>query len=80
MPNWTSAKKKLLAAAAALALAIGLTTPLTAQNASASSERWLHVSVVSQHPKGERVRVNLPISIAESVLTSVKHEHLDHEL
>jgi hypothetical protein len=78
MSSMTSRKIKILAGVAALAL-LGLSAlTLAAQNSATSGERWLHVSVVSQDPKGERVRVNLPISIAESVLTSVKHERLDH--
>ncbi|HEV1996115.1 MAG TPA: hypothetical protein VGR03_17410 [Candidatus Acidoferrum sp.] len=68
----------LLAAGAVLAFAAATAAPLAAQNASTSGERWLHVSVTKQNPQGERVRVNLPLSIAEGVLTSVKHEKLDH--
>jgi hypothetical protein len=78
MSSMTSRKIKILAGVAALAL-LGLSAlTLAAQNSATSGERWLHVSVVNQDPKGERVRENLPISIAESVLTSVKHERLDH--
>jgi len=78
MSSMTSRKVRILAGVAALAL-LGLSAlTLAAQNAATSGERWLHVSVVKQDPKGERVRVNLPMSIAESVLTSVKHERLDH--
>jgi hypothetical protein len=78
MSSMTSRKIRILAGVAALAL-LGLSgLTLAAQNSAGSAERWLHVSVVNQNPKGERVRVNLPMSIAESVLTSVKHERLDH--
>ena len=78
MTNTISKRARILAAVAALAFVAVAAAPLTAQNASASNERWLHVSVTNQDPKGERVRVNLPLSIAEAVLTSVKHERLDH--
>ena len=78
MTNTVSKRTGILAAVAAVAFAAVTAAPLTAQNASASNERWLHVSVTNQDPKGERVRVNLPLSIAEGVLTSVKHERLDH--
>jgi hypothetical protein len=68
----------LLAAGAVLAFVAATAVPIAAQNASTSGERWLHVSVTKQDPQGERVRVNLPLSIAEGVLTSVKHDKLDH--
>jgi hypothetical protein len=48
------------------------------QVATATADRWLHVSVINRDPKGERVRVNLPISVAEGVLGSVKHDRIDH--
>jgi hypothetical protein len=78
MATSRSKMASLLAAVAALAFAALTTAPLAAQNASPAGERWLHVSVVKQDPQGERVRVNLPLSIAEGVLTSVKHDKLDH--
>jgi hypothetical protein len=78
MSIMTSRNVKILAGAAALVL-LGLSAlTLVAQNSAPSGERWLHVSVINQDHKGERVRVNLPLSIAESVLTSIKHERLDH--
>lgn len=76
--NLTSRRTRILAGAAAVVLLGVSALTLAAQNSTPSGERWLHVSVVKQDPKGERVRVNLPISIAESVLTSVKHDRLDH--
>jgi hypothetical protein len=47
-------------------------------SASSSQERWLHVSVTSSDQKGERVRVNVPISLARNVLGSIQHGKLDH--
>jgi hypothetical protein len=42
----------------------------------AKADRWLHVRVESSNPQGERVRVNVPLDLAEKVLGTVKHEHL----
>lgn len=39
-------------------------------------ERWLHVRVVSLADKGETVRVNLPISVAEQVLPAIQANDL----
>jgi hypothetical protein len=37
-------------------------------------ERWFHIRVVSTGAKGETVRVNVPISVAEQVLPAI-HAH-----
>jgi hypothetical protein len=63
----------VLLRATPLALAAQNTTPSTAP----AAERWLHVSVDNQNSKGERVRVNLPLSLAESLLGAVKHGRLE---
>jgi multidrug efflux pump subunit AcrA (membrane-fusion protein) len=42
----------------------------------AKADRWLHVRVESSNPQGERVRVNVPLDLAEKVLGTVKHDHL----
>jgi hypothetical protein len=50
--------------------------------ASASSataekgERWLHVRVISTDGRGETVRVNVPLELAEKVLPAVNHDRL----
>jgi len=49
----------------------------TADNSS-SAERWLHVAVTCKNEDGESVRVNLPISLARTVLASVQKGKLDH--
>lgn len=41
-------------------------------------ERWFHVRVVSSDAKGETVRVNVPMSVAEAVLPAVHTNDL-HE-
>ncbi|HUJ39061.1 MAG TPA: hypothetical protein VLW54_00835 [Candidatus Acidoferrales bacterium] len=55
----------------------GATAPAqTSSNSSA--ERWLHVAVDCKNENGERVRVNLPISLARTVLASIQKGKLDH--
>ena len=46
---------------------------------SASTDRrdmWLHVRVDSPDAKGERVRVNIPVELAEKVLPTINHDKL----
>jgi hypothetical protein len=64
-------KRKLIAVAALAALTLAL--PALAQ---AQEERWLHVRVESEK-KGERVRVNVPLSLAEQILPAVTADRLD---
>jgi hypothetical protein len=45
---------------------------------SEKGERWLHVRVISTDGKGETVRVNVPLELAEKVLPAVNHERLHH--
>ena len=45
-------------------------------SAAAKGERWLHVRVVSTEAKGETVRVNVPLELAEKVLPAVNHDRL----
>jgi hypothetical protein len=40
-------------------------------------ERWLHIRVVSTDAKGEIVRVNVPMSVAEQVLPAIHAKDLD---
>ena len=47
-------------------------------DSSSQAERWLHVAVTCKDENGERVRVNLPISLARTVLNSVQKGKLDH--
>jgi hypothetical protein len=83
----------LALAATALLLAVLLrAAPIAhAQNAgkpevSATAERWLHVAVDSKKDgksedpddHSERVRVNVPLSLARTVLASVEHGRLNH--
>jgi hypothetical protein len=43
---------------------------------SAKADRWLHVRVISTDGKGETVRVNVPLELAERVLPAVNHDRL----
>ena len=45
-----------------------------ATTAVAAEDRWLHVRVKAQGPRGESVMVNVPLSLAEKVLPSI-HSH-----
>jgi hypothetical protein len=50
-----------------------------AQNAApqaSSSDRWLHVRVVSTENKNETVRVNVPLEMAEKVLPAINQNEL----
>ncbi|OLC96425.1 MAG: hypothetical protein DMG35_15575 [Acidobacteria bacterium] len=43
---------------------------------AAKGERWLHVRVICNDAKGETVRVNVPLELAEKVLPAVNHDRL----
>ena len=51
------------------------TTP-SQSSTSAHGERWLHVRVISANSKGETVRVNVPLELAEKVLPAIDHDRL----
>jgi hypothetical protein len=42
----------------------------------AKAERWLHVRIVNPDSKGETVRVNVPLELAESILPTINKERL----
>jgi hypothetical protein len=73
-----------LSAAATLLLIPGLAlaqtpapkTSSTPSTTSAKPERWLHVRVISSDAKGETVRVNVPLELAEKVLPAINHDRL----
>ncbi|MGB2900393.1 MAG: hypothetical protein WBB89_14080 [Candidatus Acidiferrum sp.] len=73
-----------LAAATTLLLIPGLAlaqTPAakassTPSTTSAKQDRWLHVRVISSDAKGETVRVNVPLELAEKVLPAINHDRL----
>jgi hypothetical protein len=42
------------------------------------ADRWLHVRVTESGPDGDRVRINIPLSLAEAVLPTIKaHQFSD---
>jgi hypothetical protein len=73
-----------LSAGATLVLIPGLTlaqTPAAKTSSapsmtSAKQDRWLHVRVISSDAKGETVRVNVPLDLAEKVLPTINHDRL----
>ncbi len=58
---------------------VGGTARQTAPARSVSTDKrdmWLHVRVDSPDSKGERVRVNIPVELAEKVLPTINHDKL----
>ena len=76
--------KTALVAAAALilsplgALGQSATAPASPSQSttSVSKDRWLHVRVISSDAKGETVRVNVPLELAEKVLPAINKDRL----
>lgn len=60
--------------------ALAQATPAPAKSAesttSAKGDRWLHVRVINTDGRGETVRVNVPLELAEKVLPAVNHDRL----
>ena len=44
--------------------------------ASVSKDRWLHVRVISTDDRGETVKVNVPLELAEKVLPAIHQERI----
>ena len=40
------------------------------------ADRWIHIRVIEAGPDGDRVRVNIPLSLAEAVLPTIKSDKL----
>ena len=78
--------KAVLATATGLLLSVGVmaqSTPAPAKAAQSTSsattekgERWLHVRVICTTGKGDTVRLNVPLELAEKVLPAVNHDRL----
>lgn len=45
-------------------------------SASLANDGWIHVRVDSKDDRGESVRVNLPISLIQTLLPAIQDEHL----
>jgi len=77
-------RKASIALAAALALApFAVLAPASRaqevtvnSSSSTTSERWLHVRVIDTNHKGETVRVNVPLEMAEKVLPAINKDRL----
>jgi hypothetical protein len=72
-------QRRMFALVAALLLAsTAALAPIAAGRAAQGTQpdRWLHVRVDNQEAKGELVRINLPLSFAEKVLPTIKHDKL----
>jgi hypothetical protein len=65
-------------AAAFLYAPLGVQAQTSASQSSTSThgDRWLHVRVISTNSKGETVRVNVPLELAEKVLPAIDHDRL----
>lgn len=48
----------------------------SSQSSGAHGDRWLHVRVISTDNKGETVKVNVPLELAEHVLPAINHDRL----
>ena len=82
------AKTSLIAATTLLASPLGASAQATSAPAntgqsssekattSASKDRWLHVRVISSDAKGETVRVNIPLELAEKVLPAIHQDRI----
>jgi len=46
------------------------------RGSSEKGERWLHVRVICTDGRGDTVRVNVPLELAEKVLPAVNHDRL----
>jgi hypothetical protein len=77
------ARTTLIATAAIVLSPLGALAQSTAAPASSSQsttsvskDRWLHVRVISTDAKGETVRVNVPIELAEKVLPAIHQDRI----
>lgn len=69
--------RAFLGFAGSLALSACAFLPLpTLAQTSSKSDQWIHVRVESKENKGETLRVNVPVEMAEKVLPAIKHENL----
>ena len=69
----------LVLAGAMLSVPVSLVAQANSATPSSSntSERWLHVRVICTDSKGESVRVNIPVEMAEKVLPAIHKNQLD---
>jgi len=76
------AKAALITTTALLLSPLGALAQSTAPSSSSQSttstskDRWLHVRVISSDAKGETVRVNVPLELAEKVLPAIHQDRI----
>jgi hypothetical protein len=70
-------KRAVSFAALALFAAAAALTPMASAQA-VPLDRWLHIRVDNVEAKGEMVRVNVPLSLAEKVLPTIHNDKLNH--
>jgi hypothetical protein len=64
---------------AILAIALLAGTVMKAQTSQAQpDQRWLHVRVDDPADKDQLVRINVPLALAEAVVSNVNHNQLQH--
>ena len=51
---------------------------LTTGTLAVAAERWVHIKVVETGEDGERVRINIPLSLAEKVLPTINADKFCH--
>ena len=68
--------KRMLPIALALTFATASALAPCALAQAAQPERWLHVRVDNTEAKGEMVRVNVPLALAEKVIPAIKNDRL----
>jgi len=49
---------------------------MASAQSSSSTDRWIHIRVVSSDNRGETVRVNVPLDMAEKVLPAINKDRL----
>ena len=74
-PRFRAFARRFVPAAALLLLPLGA---FAQSSTTSSSDRWLHIRVVSSDGRGESVRVNIPLDMAEKVLPAIDQDRLHH--
>lgn len=75
----TGGMRWTLGGAAVLAVALMAGSMMTALPAQAApSDLWIHVRVDNPDNRGDMVRVNFPVALAEVIVSSVNHDQLRH--
>jgi hypothetical protein len=58
------------------ALAIGVFALAVSIGTALAADRWIHVSVDEKGSDGQRVRVNVPLSVVEKIIPQIQDEHM----